>query len=76
MLLPVDLASQAYRPNLYADQPHEKIKTLFDACGKITILESQMIWIIANIPTCTPIEAFANALVTEVPLPIRRDAGQ
>ena len=69
VLLPVDLASQAYRPNLYADQLHEKIKTLFDACGKITILESQMIWIIANIPTCTPIETFANALVTEVPLP-------
>ena len=43
-LVPVDLASQSYRPNVYPESPHLEIQQRFQKTGKITFVESQMMW--------------------------------
>jgi hypothetical protein len=68
-LIPVDLLSQTYKPNLYPDAPSVQIEALFQKAGKITLLSTQMTWIIGNIADCTPIETFALAAVTPAPSP-------
>jgi hypothetical protein len=67
ILVPIDLAALSYEPSIFPDAPHEEIRVRFDAAGKLTILASQMLWIIGNVPRCTPVEIFASALSTPVP---------
>jgi hypothetical protein len=62
ILVPIDLAALSHEPSIFPDAPHEKIRVKFDAAGKLTILASQMLWIIGNVPHCTPVEIFASAL--------------
>jgi hypothetical protein len=69
ILLPVDLLEQTYAPRLYPDAPHEEIRRRFRVAGKITLLSAQMTWVVGNIPDCTPIETFSNAIVTAAPSP-------
>ena len=76
MLLPVDLLTQAYRPGIYPDAPHEKIEAAFQNAGKITILTAQMTWVVSNFPSFAPIETFSNDLQTTVNLPGADDGFQ
>jgi transposase InsO family protein len=64
ILVPVDLLDQTYSPNLYPDAPSSLILEKFKVTGKLTILSTQMTWIIGNIPTCTPVETFSTILST------------
>ena len=68
LLLPIDIATQACASNLYPDIPHAAVKTAFVAAGKLTMLATQMLWVIGNIPNCTPIEVFESTLTTTAPL--------
>jgi transposase InsO family protein len=68
LLLPVDLASQAYSPGLYFGSPHEEIEAAFRKAGKLTLLSPQMIWVIGNVPECAPVETFSAELRTPAPL--------
>ena len=69
ILVPVDLAALAYEPAIFSEAPHDEIKTKFAAAGKLTMLASQMLWVIGNVPNCTPVEVFASSLSTPVPIP-------
>ena len=68
-LIPIDLLSQTYKPKLYPDAPSARIETLFQKAGKITLLSTQMTWVIGNIQDCAPIETFAMAVSTPAPSP-------
>jgi len=68
LLLPIDLASQAYSPGLYFGSPHEEIEAAFQKAGKLSLLSPQMIWIIGNVPDCAPVETFSAELRTPAPL--------
>jgi hypothetical protein len=76
LLLPADLATQSYSPDLSPDFSHSDALAKFEKAGKITMLASQMIWIIANIPSCAPIETFSGELSTPVHLPSILAEGQ
>jgi len=69
LLIPVDLLSQSYEPNIYKDAPFEKIRKLFLKAGKVTLLSSQMTWVIGNIENCSPVETFKLQLLTPSPSP-------
>ena len=69
ILIPVDLLDQVYAINLYEDAPHVLIRERFEVAGKITILATQMTWVIGNILNCSPVEIFATTLQTRVPIP-------
>jgi transposase InsO family protein len=68
LLSPVDLISMAAAPNLFRNSPHEEIAAKFKAAGKITILVTQMTWIIGNLEDCHPIEIFSSSLRTPAPV--------
>ncbi len=68
LLAPVDLLAMASAPNLFRNSPHVEIAAKFAAAGKITILATQMTWVIGNMEDCHPIEMFANSLRTPAPV--------
>jgi hypothetical protein len=70
VLIPVDLVSQTYNPTLFrTGGPCPKAtKKAFAACGTITCLQSQMMWVIGNVPTLDYPEMFVAQLVTPAPL--------
>jgi len=68
LLIPVDLLPQVRKPNLYPGSPHDQLALRLDKAGKVTILDSQMVWVIGNIPGCCPVEIFAARLRTRAPL--------
>jgi hypothetical protein len=68
LLIPVDLLPQVREPNLYPGSPHDQLALRLDKAGKITILDSQMVWVIGNVPGCCPVEIFAARLRTRAPL--------
>ncbi len=68
ILVPVDLLSFASAPNIFPNAPHVQIAAKFAKAGKITILATQMTWVVGNLADCTPIETFANALRTPAPI--------
>ncbi len=68
LLLPVDLLALALAPNLYRQSPHVEIAARFAKAGKITILATQMTWVIGNLSDCHPIEIFSNVLQTPAPV--------
>jgi hypothetical protein len=54
LLMPVDLLAVAATPNLYRQSPHVEIAARFALTGKITILATQMTWVIGNLSDCHP----------------------
>jgi hypothetical protein len=68
LLIPVDLLAVAYAPNLYKQSPHEDIQARFAKAGKVTILATQMTWVIGNLEDCNPIEIFSSMLRTPAPV--------
>ncbi len=60
ILVPVYLLAMASAPNIFRQAPHRK-------AGKITILVTQMTWVVGNLADCAPIEMFANSLITPAP---------
>jgi hypothetical protein len=62
MLMPVDLLAMAASPNLYRQSPHVEIAERFAKAGKVTILTTQMTWVIGNLEDCHPVETFSNVL--------------
>jgi hypothetical protein len=68
LLIPVDLLAVSYTPNLYKLSPHEEIEARFAKAGKVTILVTQMTWVIGNLEDCHPIEIFSSTLRTPAPV--------
>ncbi len=68
LLIPVDLLAMAYAPNLFRLSPHEEIAARFAKAGKITILATQMTWVVGNLEDCHPVEIFASAIRTPAPV--------
>jgi transposase InsO family protein len=68
LLIPVDLLAESYAPELYKMSPHEEIEARFAKAGKITILATQMTWVIGNLEDCHPIEIFSSTLRTPAPV--------
>jgi hypothetical protein len=64
LLMPVDLLAMAATPNLYRQSPHAEIAARFAVTGKITILATQMTWVIGNLTDCHPVETFSKSLVS------------
>ncbi len=64
LLALVDLLTMASASNLYRNSPHADIAAKFAKAGKVTILVTQMTWVIGNLDGCHPIEMFANSLRT------------
>jgi transposase InsO family protein len=58
----------AYAPNLFRLSPHEEIAARFAKAGKITILATQMTWVVGNLEDCHPVEIFASAIRTPAPV--------
>jgi hypothetical protein len=68
LLISVDLLAMAYAPNLFRLSPHEEIAARFAKAGKITILATQMTWVVGNLEDCHPVEIFASAIRTPAPI--------
>ena len=68
VLLPVDLAAQATKPNIFPDAPVEELQAAFARAGKITLLHPQMIWVIGNMPGAALVETYGSELRTPDPL--------
>jgi hypothetical protein len=68
LLMPVDLLAMAAAPNLYRQSPHVEIAARFANTGKITILATQMTWVIGNLEDCHPVETFSSTLRTPAPV--------
>jgi hypothetical protein len=68
ILVPVDLLTTASAPNIFKQAPHDEIATRLVKAGKITILVTQMTWVIGNMADCATIEMFANSLITPAPV--------
>jgi hypothetical protein len=68
LLIPVDLLPQVRKPALYPGSPHEQLALHLERAGKVTILDSQMVWVIENVPGCCLVEIFAARLRTPAPL--------
>ena len=73
ILVPIDLAALSCEPSIFPAAPHKEIKVKFEAAGKLTVLASQMLWIIGNVPHCAPVEIFASTMSTPVPIPCISD---
>jgi hypothetical protein len=68
LLIPVDLLPQVRKPKLYPGIPHDQLALRLEKAGKVTILDSQMVWVIGNVPGCCPVEIFAARLRTPASL--------
>jgi hypothetical protein len=68
LMMPIDLLPQIRKPNLYPGSPHEQLALRLEKAGKITISDSQMVWVIGNVLDCCPVEIFAARLRTPAPL--------
>jgi hypothetical protein len=68
LLISVELLPQVRKPNLYPGSPHDQLALRLEKAGKVTILDSQMVWEIGNVPGCCPAEIFAARLRTRAPL--------
>jgi hypothetical protein len=68
LLIPVDLLPQVRKPDLYLGSPHDQLAQQLEKAGKVTILDSKMVWVIGNVPGCRPVEIFAARLRTPAPL--------
>ncbi len=68
LLMPVDLLAMASAPNVFRQSPHEEIAARFAKAGKVTILATQMTWVLGNMDDCHPIEIFSNTLRTPAPV--------
>ena len=72
VLMPIDLVPMTYKPGLFnGEEPPASPKVLEEAfrnAGTLTFLESQMLWVIGNVPSYNYAEMFAAELVTPAPL--------
>jgi hypothetical protein len=68
VLLPVDLAAQATKPNVFPDAPVAELQAAFARAGKITLLHPQMTWVIGNVPGAALVETYGSELQTPDPL--------
>jgi hypothetical protein len=68
LLVPVDLLALASAPNIFRQAPHADIAARFAKAGKITILATQMTWVLGNLEDCAPVEMFAASLRTPAPV--------
>ncbi len=68
LLIPVDLLAMGSAPNLYRQSPHKLIEERFAKAGKVTILATQMSWVIGNLQDCHPVEMFSTTLRTPAPV--------
>jgi hypothetical protein len=71
VMIPVDLVAQAYNPTLFrstAGPAHETVRAAFKKAGTLTYLQSQMMWVVGNVPEFNFPEMFAAALSTPAPL--------
>ncbi len=59
LLLPVDLLDAVRRPNVFPNLPQEELARALERAGKLLILQSQMTWVLGNLPGCQPTEIFA-----------------
>ncbi len=67
-MMPVDLLTMAYAPEIFKGSPHQDIAARFLAAGKLTVLATQMVWVLGNIEDCHPVEIFASSLRTPAPV--------
>ena len=68
LLMPVDLLAMASAPNVFRQSPHDEIAARFAKAGKVTILATQMTWVLGNMDDCHPVEIFSNTLRTPAPV--------
>ncbi len=68
LMMPIDLLAMAYAPNVFRQSPHQDIEARFHSAGKLTILATQMVWVLGNIEDCHPVEIFASSLRTPAPV--------
>jgi hypothetical protein len=68
LLMPVDLLSMASAPNVFPRSPHDEIAARFAKAEKVTILATQMTWVLGNMEDCHPVEIFSNTLRTPAPV--------
>jgi hypothetical protein len=68
ILVPVDLLELTSAPNIFRQAPHAEIASRFAKAGKITILVTQMTWVLGNLDDCSPVEMFAASLRTPAPV--------
>jgi hypothetical protein len=68
MLAPADLLLYASAPNIFPLAPHKEIAARLTKAGKITILATQMTWVLGNLADCTPVEIFSASLSTPAPI--------
>jgi hypothetical protein len=68
ILVPVELLALASALHVFRQAPHADIAARFAKAGKITILVTQMTWVLGNLDDCTPVEMFAASLRTPAPV--------
>ncbi len=68
LLMPVDLLAMAYAPNVFQRSPHNDLADRFAKAGKVTMLATQMTWVLGNMHDCQPIEIFDSSLRTPAPV--------
>jgi hypothetical protein len=72
VLMPIDLASQTCKSTLYKGGPSPgtpaELETKFQDAGKLSFLETQMMWVVGNIPAFNYVEMFASQLLAPAPL--------
>jgi hypothetical protein len=68
MLVPVDLLLHASAPNVFPQAPHDDVAARFAKADKLTILATQMTWVLGNLTDCHPVEIFSASLRTPAPV--------
>ena len=71
VLMPIDLALEVLdsRAATKAELDHELLRQRFDSAGKVTILATQMMWIIGNVPELQQTSAtYSTVMSTPAPL--------
>jgi transposase InsO family protein len=72
ILMPIDLVPQVCKSGIFkgesAPASPKALEGAFRNAGTLTFLESQVLWVVGNVPSCDYAEMFAAQLVTPAPL--------
>ncbi len=68
ILVPIDLLDQSYAAKIFPGAQPTILKHRFEAASKLTILTTQLTWVMGNMSKNCRIEMFAGTLATRAPI--------
>jgi hypothetical protein len=68
ILVPIDLLDQTYAAKIFLGAQPTVLRQRFEAASKLTILTTQLTWVMGNMSESCRIEMFAGTLATRAPI--------